>query len=330
MKTVGRQSVCLHSVIASQEMPPPISLRTAYVFRSEDNRYIHAMSAHPSQDAAALVRLSSCDWDYEISVRCTQDTRLIAYTRVNGQLQWAVDTDDHYVKVCLQRGNTYMLCSRLKSLVLVTHQECSLRVRIRCIPAASLYESVRRVSHLGHIVLQGDDSMIRERSERYSLSPTAHQQLHARPSMPPLPANVRGMQYSVTLSSLITVSASVDQQYRCPPYSIALAKITGYRAYLSYDISLRPSARDAASITLTAVESLSSESYSILQDEDGKDITRQHQGQRVTGELRLPLLCPDVGIHIYTHPYGFSVDVGEDPNTAIATFHTLRVRYDTQ
>ena len=329
MKTVARQSVCLFPVDKSVNKSTMYnnSLTTSYTFRAEGDRYIHALFEQPAQEACCVTRMPTCLCDYAISITSNQDARLIAYTRVAGELEWLADSRDRYVKLQLQKGKKYTFTARLKSLVLVTLEECRLSVKIRSIAEpSSPYEGFARKTQKGHVKLIGVDAVIQERSRRYGLSSEVHGLLHRRLPAPPMGASIQGMQYYLRLASLITLSYSVDKEYRCPPYSVALAKVDGYRARLSYDIELKPSAGESAVITLTAIESQADDSYSILQDDRRKDISHERQGTRVTGEFLLPVLCPDVGIHIYT-PYGFRADIGDDPATSLAKFHTLKICY---
>lgn len=327
MKTVARQNICLFPVDIGAASYHSTSLRTSYVFRSEDNRYIHALAECASREASCFIRTASCLCDYSISVKSDVDTRLIAYTRVGNGVEWLADSEDRYVKLRMRKGERCTFTAHLKSLAIVTLEECRLTVKMSSVlNPPSPYDGIKRKTRKGHIKLKGADPSIRERSQLYGLPPKICRLLYQSPPTPPLGADIRGMMYSLNLSSLITLSCSVDVQYMCPPYSVALAKVGGYRAHLSYDIELSPSAGDAAQITLTAIESSSKGSYSIIQDDKGEDITHERQGRRVKGEFLLPALCPDVGIHIHT-PYGFSADVGQDPATALAKFHSLSVRY---
>jgi hypothetical protein len=137
---------------------------------------------------------------------------------------------------------------------------------------------------------------------------------------------IRGLKYHTQLNRLVTLSVQVDSHYAYPPFSVRTAP-SSRQVRLNYRIRVSPSAGDNAEITVSGIETTSTQGYAILQTTNGTAIANQHRGQRLEGSLLLPAGVLDVGLELFT-PYGFSADIGSDPETSLAHFDVFRITYD--
>ena len=328
MKTASRQSVCLSTRHRSKtRLPPEISADTVYTTKVSTDRYLHVLSVNGARTSSIRAPSAACDYVVKMTNNTTSSVRVMLYTDICGSLEWMADVNDVYAKTEIASGASRCFAVRFKLLVVVSLTDAVLDVLIipvidRHYPFDEL-ENKRSNGHVRIALDAKESNNISSRSKKYALSTAVSHSLHPSLFSPPGTTEITDMSYYLNFNSLLTLYLPL---HKYPSYSVPLVMSKDYRAVLKYDIELSASAGEAADITLTAIESLSYDSYSIIKDETGKEITHVKSGIRVTGEFILPLLCSDVGIHIYT-PYGFSADIGEDPRTSLAKFHMFEVRY---
>jgi len=251
----------------------------------------------------------------KVTIRSDTETRVDVYDIVRGRgvLVWSVDL------VPSVRASRIF---GFKNQILVSSTRCKLW--IRTVPTGD--DSGRHHHHPNTL------PVVKQRGH-FRVMPIGDQT--SSPGRPikdffsggyvPVDVEIEGMRYYLDVSSILTLSTSV-LELGYPPYSLSLERSTTHRAYLVYEIGLSPSEGESAEISLTAIESLSSGTYAIIKGDDGKELTQITKGSLARGEFPLPMFCSDAGIHIWT-PYGFSVDIGQDPATSLAIFHSLRIEY---
>lgn len=325
MKSLCRRQIMVTSL---QNFPEDI-LEPLSFFTLRTEKY-RDFQIHVFGDGKEINTLS-CLYNHTVMVKASVNTFVTFYTVINGRLEWLESLNtDLYASAMLQEGIAKTFHLKFKTLVVATNRNCILKIDINVLGKHSMGELDLQVKNKdGHALVLYPNS--KEVKLMCKISKENHiprqVSLLSKKNVSPFSFNVSSvLHYYVNLGSLLTISNDVDTFYRCLPYSVNLLQNSGYKARLHYDIVLTPSAGSTADITITAVESLSSNSYTFIQDEEGKALVHAKTGIRVEGTFIFPLGTKDVGLHIYT-PNGFSVDVGENPNTALAHFLDFSVSY---
>lgn len=330
MKTTCRREILLNTADTTncQCVDSPINVATAYTVkkrRDGGDMYIHVFST-----LRAEIATTSCLYNHKVSITSDRKATVTLYTVYNNRLEWLESVNDVYASAVLTKDVSYTFILKFKVLVVTTSKRCQLQV---CIDPLSQYTPPANYSTFyenGHTVVEPPVCTEREKyimckiSKEYSIP----RQLPRLPrhSLSPLPVNIEHIAYYLSLASMLTISNKVDIEYRYPPYSVKLIQSSNYQATLQYDIVLCPSAGQLAEITITAIESISASSYTLIKDKDGKELTHCKQGLRIQGTFLLPIGTPDVGLHIFT-PYGFSADAGEDSDATLAQFKEFSINY---
>ena len=335
MKNVLRREIAITSndtFIYDRSMSNALFHKTYELIKKNDI-YIHIMkdkksnclisqakSEKHSVSSAAELNVN-CIFNYKITVMANSDTTITLYTVINDQLEWLETVEDVYATAQLNKNRAHGFICKFKSIVFVTSERCRLNIKIDPQKIILLNkENYIFNNKRGHSIISVDEiDNISSISRKNGISRRLNKDIDA------FEVSIERMKYYLNLSAILTISNSIDNEYKYLPYSIKLNQSSKHRAILKYDIKLSPSAGDFAEITITAIESLSLDTYSIIKDND-KGLIHSKVGCNVKGEFALPIGTLDVGLHIYT-PYGFSADIGQDPNTCLAIFNNLSISY---
>jgi len=318
-------------------LPPSVQLRTNRFIKLGHKKYIHIFN-HCDQKHKNLIteiNLSNNLFSYKIRARlfkdngCKDECQLELYSLIDGRAQHLATCDDKYAKFHLNNA-VVSLRANLKVLYVLTSKKCKIELKIK--PVKRIIEKwdsfCLTILTNGHHKLVPRNEGLQERAAEISADSISGSLDRQLPVFAENPSGVSltGLVYYLELASIITVTTGVDIAYRYPPYSIKLLQGSNIRATLTYSIELKASAGENADVTITAIETLSNNSYAVIQNE-GKDLKNQHVGTKAIGSLLLPIGCFDVGLHIYT-PYGFSGDTNDDKFKDLAKFLQYKIDYN--
>jgi hypothetical protein len=331
------------SVLDNIEVKPPkriksISARTLET-KHIGNKYVHQFSQY--------LIASSCLYSYQVIIISDTKTQVRIYDKFEGNLYRLTQKALHLKKnpeILTNSNNiseyTKVRCSKLwttivnnlnfKEIAIITKVDCRLNVIIRPIPYKEnvpfKYSLVEQDGN--YIISPIFTSNISQELFDYQV---LKYRMGALNFISPSPIikneqiDIKNIQYYLNFSTVVSLTYNVDEQYKYPPYSVKVGNGTTGSAELSYSITMKPSAGSSADVKISCIESLSYNSYSILKDISGKELSANHTGNVATGSFILPKGIIDVGIHIYT-PYGFSGDIGDNPATDLVHFDKFSLR----
>ncbi len=280
-----------------------------------------------SNDSIEYV-MESCLTAYKVKVRSNIKTKVRLYTIVKNKLYWLYDIygDQAYAKLTPCTVKTFVISEKV--LAIATDKPCFIEYKVRKLDISILDSKLNKfILESGHLVIfkcvHRKDKLIKQKHfDHHSLT----RYLADRSLEDAKDFKLTNIEYCINLASALSVTDNVENIHRYSPFSARLTQSKNYIAVLTYNIYTKPSAGDDAEITVTCIESISKNSYALLQGADGKPISAQITGTRLQGKFDLPIGCIDVGLHIYT-PYGFSGDIGDDPNTDLIIFNLFKISY---
>lgn len=285
------------------------TLHTEYV--SKAGGYVH------------YFRSSSCEipcddvmYSHKVKVYSSSSTKLVAYTLTSPTTMHTAS--DVYNKcIAMKVKSPIEFVVNYKRLVLVTSSECVLEVTIVPVTYVDNYiqlEYTLRNTRDGHLTVSLPETWCVPRSIPRMLRSG---------SITPV-TMYYGLKYCLSMNAMLTVTEDVPKDMRYPPYSVKLPQMSGIVSTLRYKISIKASEGNTAQVTVSCIESLSRNRYALLKDKQGGNIHNVHQGQLLEGTFTLTECPVDVGLHIYT-PYGFSGDIGDNPDKDLASIEEFTV-----
>lgn len=263
-----------------------------------------------------------CDnllYSYRVSIESDIPAKIVLYTLTSSDSHHITGDVFNQKAAVVIEDNEVSFDINFKRLVLVTNKECKLQVKIQPLPYVDSYAYLDYTlvnNRAGHLVVKLPESLYTSRPIPRSLCSKA---------IPPS-VNLTGFKYCLTMNSVLTVTEGIRKDLRYPPYSVKLPQVNGVTTTVKYKISVKTSEGERADVTVTCIESLSRNRYSILKDEQGNNILTKHLGCDLEGSFVLTRCPVDVGLHIYT-PYGFSGDIGDNPNTDLVEFIDFTLSY---
>jgi hypothetical protein len=290
--------------------------------------YIHQFTNNDGLVGELATMSALFGYNVQCRVNSSIPRRVRFYTLIGNQMQYLTTNDGRRAKCRLQIGCQVKFEANFKSILVATDAPCIISITIKatqrqCIDIKNIYGSIFQN---GHTTLEPLSRRIRNDAyviRSLSLANSLPRQLPTL--LDPLNVNIQGLVYYLNLATIITITTHIEPQYRYPPYSVRLLQVGNLQPQLSYNIILKTSAGDEAAVTITAIETQSNDSYSIIKDGDTK-LINQHTGTVATGNFKLPTGCFDVGLHIYT-PFGFSGDIHDDKFTDLAKFLQYQIDY---
>lgn len=265
---------------------------------------------HYFQDNNCEISCSEVLYSHRVKISTSCPTKLVTYT-LTSPTTLHVASDVHNKLIAKKFKSSWEFTANYKQLVLVTNKECKLHVTIVPVAYVDNYNSLEYTltnRKDGHLTVKLPTSSCATKSIPRMLSP----------GNAPDVTTYCGLKYCLSMNSILTVTEDVPKELRYPPYSVKLPQVAGVVSTLKYRIVVKASEGDNAHVTVTCIESLSRNRYAILKDIKGDNIHNTHVGQVLEGSLKLTLCPIDVGLHIYT-PYGFSGDLGDNPDKDLAT-----------
>lgn len=232
--------------------------------------------------------------NYQMFVESNQDTILKVYSYLSNQRYVLL------VGLQVEKGLNSCVEFSSKSLVFLTNKKAILSMSFSSVessnnpPSKTFLKNGHKTSIVSCVEYDFFERLATERTKFTTI--------------------INNLQYYQSFGALITITNKVRDESKYPPYSVR----TNNANRLRYRIKTFPSAGDEAAITISAIETLSPNTYSVITLNNVKLISHQI-GSLVEGIFDLPDDCRDVGLHIYT-PYGFSCDIGKDPSTDLAFF----------
>jgi hypothetical protein len=319
MHTISRQQLC-HIGYSSLQLPKPQKISvTSDHFHKLNGKWIHVFKL--GSNLSIEMFAPSSLWSYKVKVTSEHNTKVRFYSLIEQTMQYMVDIEDKLCQYNLMSGIPTKFIANFKVIILVSKNPTPITISLepisyrkfnyRCYSARKKMLGHRLiVPYYNHTVIKIREKSLKHALPRFYVSNTEDKTI-----------KVFITQYYLNLSSIITVTT--DKQNSYPPYSIKL--YPDNHIILKYHIVVKASAGDNAKISVTAIETQSSETYSIIQN-DGKNLTNEHQGLELVGQFVLPDGCPDVGLHIYT-PYGFSGSIHDNKYKDLAKFKQFDLIY---
>lgn len=256
---------------------------------------------------------------YKFTVKSDKICTAVAYTTSNQTTMYtASDLYNKHIVLSVNKHSTSFYVN-FKRLALVSNIDCNLEITITPVKYIDSYRNLDYNlidTHDGHIAIMLPFNLTT------ATSFPLHRMLWPRTFTPP-DVKYSNIKYSLNTSSALTITNDVDSNARYYPYSIKLPQLDGLVCKLKYKITIKAS--DALTV-VTAIESLSHNSYSILKDIKGHAITNSHSSNVLEGEMILMPLPVDVGLHIYT-PYGFSGTLGDDNDHTLVVVNKFVISY---
>ena len=300
-----------------------------------EGKYIHVL-----EDNIYLQDLL-CIHSYNVNVVSDKDTKIRLYTLMMGKLYWQTDNSEFGVSFASEQligGIAIKFSINSKCVIFVTERKCKLSIAIDTIKKiSSLKIPHELIENSGHSVIHPtlNEELKKSIMEHYALHSISliniENRINDKRSVERYSeknVDIYGLEYYLYMSTILTITRNIKEEYRYPPYSIKLSSGQGI-VTLIYRLSFNS---DVDGVTITCIESLSKSTYAILRANDGKKLYKEHGNNIVNGRniaegsFRLPDSCLDVGLHLYS-PYGFSVDIGDDLNKDAVKFEKLTLVY---
>lgn len=287
-----------------EDIPEPIhkkTLKTLYI-TSPKKCYLHFFRKHSFEIPCFNVAYS-----YKIELKSNRDCKLISYTYTSQDLMHkACDVENKLISLSLEKGHSKSIVVNFKRLCIATNTKCKILMSISPVRYIDCY------SNLKYMLESSGDGHLRMILPM--LEATSSESIRrSKPLFSTLPEeqSVTNIHYYINMSSAITATSLVNQTLRYLPYSVKLVQLSGLRCTLTYKILIKASQEEKAVVNVSCIESLSANRYSILRNEDKKELINIHKGQLLEGKFTLHPLPTDVGLHIST-PYGFCGDLNCD------------------
>lgn len=279
----------------------------------------------------AEIPAPSCLWNYKITWRTSKSCYIRFYDAIydatNQTLQYLSNIDDRY---CRYIGNGATFTASFKKLAIITSKPVFLTLTLT--PTPKIQTNIDYLDFLpkkGHNRCRVKPEYIDERKNilAYSERHSRARQLPAFSGLLPAPFDVgSNLSYYFNINSILTITTRCDSNLAYAPYSIRCIESADLIAVCEFDIEIKPCAGDDAEVTVSAIESLSNDSYRVLKDHGGTSLILNFVGKRLKGVFRCPVGCPDIGLHIYT-PYGFGDDSRDNCYKKLAIFHNFFISY---
>jgi len=321
MKTISRVNTKHLNVDCQDSLPSKLKLTFDNTTRHK-NKFVHSLD---NFNCEIVVPSLTCD--YQIKWKCDRETCIRFYNLVDGCFQYLVDSNDSY---CRYIGNHGSFTCKAKILIVATSDIVKLKLCLKACPFKTIFldNHLQVVNHKGHqtFIPKPEYELLSAKLKKYSLRHSLHRELVHCTIVPETIEYNKFLVYYLNLASLVTITADVDADCRCTPFSVKLITANNLVALLEYEIELHTCAGEDAEITVTAIETLAADSYTELKDAQGQIVHSNHKGNLVKGSFRLPIGTTDIGLHIYT-PYGYGDDTRQDKYKNIALFKSFKVGY---
>jgi hypothetical protein len=335
---LGKISVLNGIEVEPTKRPKSICMRTTHT-KHMGNKYFHSFPQY--------LIASSCLYSYEVIIISNIKTQIRIYDKFeenlyrltekalqfkkNGKMSIKSPHITDYKKgICSEVWSAIVNNLNFKEIVMVTKDDCILNVIIRPVSYKENipfeYSLIEQEGHyiispiitndIGQLFFDALLLKYQRQSLNYILS---------NPVVKDEQVDIKNIQYFLNFTTVVSSTYNVNEDYRYPPFSVKVGNGTTGSAELSYNIRMKTSAGSSADVKISCIESLSRDSYSILKDATGKELTASHTGELAVGSFMLPKGIIDIGIHIYT-PYGFSGDIGDNPATDLVQFDKFSLR----
>ena len=325
MKTLARQNLKHTDFKINFNLPKSISL-TSVNYLKPGKKYLHIFEIDGVENS--IIFLDSVLCDYLVEWEVLKDDYLRFYTLIDGCLQYASNLKDQY---CRYRGNYGSFRTSSKSLAIASDLQQPIRIKItpKCKKRLCFNKYIDLIDYEGHqaLVPRKEFDELTEKIVNYSLRHSLRQELPFSKQLPETIDFGGYLNYYLNLSTIMTLSDKVDKKYKFSPYSVKLFGFGGIRCKVFYQIKVIAAAGEDANVMVTAIESLSEDTYTELRDLNGEILKRNHRGNLLSGEFELKEGCSDIGLHIYT-PYGYGDDTKEDKYRDLAIFEKFEVVYE--
>lgn len=327
MKSVSRQSLRHWDIpMTSSHMDDQI-YKTAHRIKYR-GKYIHCLRRLQDFICNTEIFMNVETSGYQITWKTTKSTHIRFYTLVSGSLEYLVDISDNFARFVGTSGtfssntkiigvattdpvNVIMSWSPRSYKSYIDSPYYTLNSRLQGHQEYSVYNDYKQLSN-----------DIKEYSSRHAVPRVLNTYTEA-----PAPIEFAAdLIYYLHLDSIITISTNIQTAYRCQPFSVKLEYGSNLTAVIDYQIQLSPCAETAAKITVTAIETVTADSYVNVLDTFGKSLISHHTGCLISGQFSLPVGLTDVGLHIYT-PYGYGDDTSKNKYTDLAIFKSYRITY---
>ena len=327
MKSVSRQSLRYWDVpITSSHMASQI-YKTSHRIEYR-GKYIHCLQHLNDFTCNTEIFMNAEASGYSINWKSTRSTHIRFYTLVSGSLEYLVDTSDNFARFV---GTSGTFGSNTKIVGVATTDPVNLTItwspRIYKSYVDSLYYTLsNRLKGHQEYSVNSNYKQLSENIKKYSFRHAVPRILNTYNQAPATIEFATDLVYYLHLDSIITLSTNIHTEYRCKPFSVKLQYGTNVAAIIDYQIQLYPCAGNDAKITVTAIETVTADSYVNILDSSGKSFIQHHTGCLIAGQFSLPAGLTDVGLHIYT-PYGYGDDTSKNKYTDLAIFKSYRITY---